>query len=211
MGKHSAKKYTKKGKIIITIIISIILCCIILGVIMFVKMQSEQKNDMEEKTKDVINNLFTALKETNEEEVNKYLEYKALIASLDEMLVNYDSNKTIDIEKGLFNDIEWNIESIEVNENKAVAIVEVTNKNFINVIKEWMNKVIDEKENGETITNEVALEKLKEVLEEEKEDKKTVIKKIILYKEDNDWKVELNDDFIDLVFPGIDSINEALL
>jgi hypothetical protein len=64
--------------------------------------------------------------------------------------------------------------------------------------------------NGKTITNEVAIEKLQEVLKEEKEDKKTVIKKIILYKEDSNWKVELNDDFINLVFPGIDSINEAL-
>jgi predicted PurR-regulated permease PerM len=146
MGKHSAKRNTKKGKILITIIISIILCCIIFGVIIFAKRKNEQKNNMDEQINDTINNLFTALKETNEEEANKYLEYKALIASLDEILVNDDSSKMMNIENELFEDIEWNIESIEVNENEVVAILEVTNKNFINIIKKWMNKVITENE-----------------------------------------------------------------
>jgi hypothetical protein len=211
MGKHSANGSTKKGKAITTIIIGLILCCCIIGVIIFAIWQNEQKSNMKEQINCSINNLFTALKGTNAEEVNKYLSYNTLISSLDEMLVSDNSSQMATIEKEMFEDITWNTEGIDVSGNKAVVILEVSNKNFISVIKKWMNKEIEENESGKAITDESAVENWEKVLEEENGEAKTVIKKINLYKECGDWKVELNDNFINLVFPGIDTVNEALL
>ena len=46
------------------------------------------------------------------------------------------------------------------------------------------------------------------VIDEEK-NTKTILKKITISKED-DWKIIVNDDLRDLVFPGIDSVATVL-
>ena len=84
----------------------------------------------------------------------------------------------------------------------------MTNKNFANIITTWIKEILKEKEQGMTISNELAIEKLEKVIDEEK-NTKTILKKINLNKED-DWKIVVNDDLRDLIFPGIDSVETVL-
>ena len=122
------------------------------------------------------------------------------------MILQDDSDE---IEKELFKNIEWNIEEIEEQENQVVAIVEVKNKDFKNVITAWMKGLISAKSSGIEITNEYALEKLANEIEEE-QSSKSVIKKILLEKDNDIWKIQVNEDLRDLVYPSIDSVISVL-
>lgn len=44
----------------------------------------------------------------------------------------------IDLQKKLFNTMEWTIENIKEEDGTVVAIVEVTNKNYKEIIIEWL-------------------------------------------------------------------------
>ena len=205
MGKHSQSKHSsveKKSKNIVWTVIVLVIV-IVLGVgIYALMMKLNNQNDIE----GVINNFFEAIKNAEQEKANQYVNYEQLINSLDEMILQDDSDE---IEKELFKNIEWNIEEIEEQENQVVAIVEVKNKDFKNVITAWMKELISAKSSGIEITNEYALEKLANEIEEE-QSSKSVIKKILLEKDNDIWKIQVNEDLRDLVYPSIDSVISVL-
>ena len=113
------------------------------------------------------------------------------------------------IEKELFKDIAWSIENIEVNNDEAIVIIELTNKSFKSILTKWMKDLIADVNNGDQIVEEGAINKLEEIVKNE-EDNKVELKKVKLKKHEDTWRIEVNDDLIDLVFPGIDSVTEIL-
>ena len=76
------------------------------------------------------------------------------------MLLEQDSKQMTDLEKKLFKNIKWNIENVEIQDNQATIIVEMTNKNFANIITTWIKEILKEKEEGNTISNDLAIQKL---------------------------------------------------
>ena len=205
MGKHSQSRHssgvTKSKKIVWIVIVLILVVAIAFGIYVLVRKLNKQ-NDIES----VINNFFEAIKNAEQETANQYADYQQLINSLDEMILQDESDE---IEKELFKNIEWNIEDIEEQEDQVVAIVEVKNKDFKNVITAWMKELVSAKSSGIEITNEYALEKLSEELKQE-EGSKAVIKKMVLKQEDNSWRIQVNEDLRDLVYPSIDSVISVL-
>lgn len=203
MGRHSSGNYTKKSRSKIIIVLIIIVITII-GVSTYLYFTNEEKKAPEI----AINNTFQALKQDEEKQINEYLDYNKLLSSLDEMLVN-ENARNEEVEKKLFESIEWNIENIELDGETATAVVELTNKDFIEVVTEWMKKIVNERNLGTELTDEVSLQKLQETLEET-DSTKTVIKKISLEKLEGKWKIAVNDELTNLVFPGVDSVVSVL-
>lgn len=203
MGRHSSGNYTKKSESKIIIVLAIVIIAII-GVSAYLYL-TNKKNKAPEIA---INNTFQALKQADEEKVNEYLDYNKLLSSLDEMLVNEDA-KNEEVEKKLFESIEWNIENIEIDGETATAVVELTNKDFIEVVTAWMKKIVSERNNGAELTDEISLQKLQETLEET-DTTKTVIKKISLKKVDEKWEITVDTELTNLVFPGVDSVVSVL-
>lgn len=202
MGRHSSGRYTKGSRIKI-----IVMLLILLIIIAIISVYVYNKNIEINSIKDTINNTFSALKKNDKNQVNKYLEYDKLLSSLDEMLVKEDVRNE-EVEKKLFESIEWNIENIQVNGENATVVVELSNKDFIKIVTSWMKKIVNERNNGAELTDELSLQRLQETLEETNASK-TVIKKISLYKEEN-WKIKVNEEFTNLVFPGVDSVVNVL-
>lgn len=203
MGRHSSGNYTKKSKSKIIIALTIIII-VIIGVSIYLYIINMEKKGPEI----TINNMFNALKQSDESKVNEYLDYNKLLSSLDEMLVKEDVRNE-EVEKKLFESIEWKIENIEADGETATAVVELTNKDFIEVVTAWMKKIVNVKNNGIELTDEVSLQKLQETLEET-DTTKTVIKRISLEKVDEKWKVTVNEELTNLVFPGVDSVVSVL-
>ena len=205
MGKHSKSKHSSEGsngkKVVLIIITLIVIIALVFGIFFFVYKVNESN-----KVEGVINSFFEALKNSNQETVNQYADYNQLINSIDEMILQDDSDE---LEKELFNNIEWVIEDVEKNDNETVAIVEVKNKDFKDVMTNWMKELVSAKSAGIEVTNEYALEKLTNELKEE-ENFKTVIKKITVKEDNGNMKIIVNEDLRDLVFPGIDSVIEVL-
>ena len=199
MGKHSSESKSGKGKKVFFVIIFLILL-VAIGIVIFNNMISKQTPE------DSINNAFQAIKSYDVDNANKYIDYNQLIYSLDEMLVQ---GKNEGVCKELFKDLEWKVENTEVNNDKATAIVEVKNKDFIKVMTNWMKKIIGEKAKVNQITIDVSLQKLENALSETGE-VTTVMKKINLTKEDDTWKIIVDEELRSLVYPSIDSVATSL-
>ena len=216
MGKHeverrSARKETTKNKrkehrgvktknIIIVLIIP---CIIVGGVITFFSLNKKRNIN------ETINNCFTAIREQNNDEANKYVNYENLLCSIDDVFANRESEEVINVEKELFKNIEWKIENIEVEKDTATAVVEVKNKDFKYVITRWMKEIVVSKSVQKEVTNELLLQKLEKSLKEETT-MKTEIKKITLNKNEEQWKIQVNEELRDLIYPGIDSVITGL-
>jgi len=200
MGKHYdvRKKKVNKKKIFLIIAIPIAIIALIL-------FNNRINNDKKEIV-DIINSTFSSLKENNKEKINKYIDYNLLITGLDDMIL--EENKD-EIEKELFNKISWNVENVEIKGNSAIAIIEASNKDYREILTKWMKAVIDEKNKGQNISNELGLNKLKTIVKEETLIK-TIIKKINFENTDGKWNIILDNNFIELVYPGIDNVTKAL-
>ena len=205
MGRHSEKKSSShrasNSKIITLLIIMFI---IVVGAILLNKRDSNKTQ-----VKTTINNALSLLKQVDSEKVNEYLEYEKLISGLDEMILTEDTDTAKQIQKKLFSNLSWNIRKVQIKDEKAIATIEVTNSNYKNIISNWMKEMVSQKAAKRTITNELALEKLSSTIDNEEENE-TVIKEITLTKVNDKWKIVVNDELRNLVFPGIESIVSAL-
>ena len=202
MGKHSINNSNRKNVIKLK---SILFFIIITGLVITLIISINKKKEDFTKQEEIINQAFSALKTTNINEVNKYTNYNKIISGLDESILNQE--EVSEIEKNLFNTMEWSIEKIKEEDNNIVAIIEVTNKDFKMIIKEWLQEIVNRKTNGEDISNEVGLKVLENILKNNNYGTQTVIKKV---KIDKDSKIEVNDDLINLLYSGIESVSNAL-
>ena len=202
MGKHSINNSNRKNGIKLK---SILFFIIITGLVIIFIISINKKKDDFTKQEEIINQAFSALKTTNINEVNKYTNYNKIISGLNESILNQE--EVSEIEKNLFNTMEWSIEKIKKEDNNTVAIIEVTNKDFKMIITEWLQEIVNRKTNGEDISNEVGLKVLENILKNNNYGTQTVIKKV---KIDKDSKIEVNDDLINLLYSGIESVSNAL-
>ena len=199
MGKHILEKKTNKVLVIVAILI---ILAIIIGIVVFFIGNNKTP---EEKLEETIDSCFTSLKSSNIEKANKYINYDELVSSFDELIIENREEEISNIEKELFKSIEWNIENIEIENDKATAVIEVTNKNFKDIITKWMEQMYTVQESDQNISDEIALKELEEVLINENETK-TEIKRITLNQIDANWKIEVNESLRDLMYPGIDIV-----
>ena len=208
----SSKRYVKEenkiSKIRLVLILFIILVLIISIVLILNKYN--KKNNVKKEVENVLNEVLVGIKTCDEDKVNKYIDYKLLISSFDPMIVEKDSEISVDIKKEMFKDITWIIEDIDLNDDGAIVIVELTNIDFKVIVATWMKEIVSLNSNGTIITNDLALEKLLEILKSDELNTKTIIKKVKLIKQDDRWYVQLNEDFRNLVYPGIDSVLTVL-
>ena len=145
MGKHSINNSNRKNGIKLK---SILFFIIITGLVIIFIISINKKKDDFTKQEEIINQAFSALKTTNINEVNKYTNYNKIISGLDESILNQE--EVSEIEKNLFNTMEWSIEKIKEEDNNTVAIIEVTNKDFKMIITEWLQEIVNRKTNGKT-------------------------------------------------------------
>lgn len=202
MGKHSINNGKRKNVIKLK---PILLFIIITGLVITLIISINKKKEDFTKQEEIINQAFSALKTTNINEVNKYTNYNKIISGLDESILNQE--EVSEIEKNLFNTMEWSIEKIKEEDNNTVAIIEVTNKDFKMIITEWLQEIVNRKTNGEDISNEAGLDVLENILKNNDYGTQTIIKKV---KIDKDSKIEVNDDLINLLYSGIESVSNAL-
>ena len=199
MGKHTLEKKTNKISIIAVILI---ILAVIIGIVVFFM---ENNKTPEEKLEETIDSCFTSLKSSNIEKANKYINYDELVSSFDEIVIENRDGEISNIEKELFKSLEWNIENIEIEDDKATVVVEVTNKNFKDVITKWMEQMYTVQESEQNISDQISLRELEEVLINENETK-TEIKRITLNQNDENWKIEVDESLRDLMYPGIDIV-----
>ena len=204
MGKHSIKESkTKTNKGIILVIIIAILI-IIFGIIRLIENSVNEKSKFIEQ-EEIINNALSALKNLNKKEIENYLDYATLISGLDESILQ----ENVSLENYLFNSMEWSIENIKEENENIVVVVEVSNKDYKKIITEWLKEIVEVNEENNSISEVESLQILERILQEDNCGTRTVIKKIQLSQQNGNWKIIVNNDLINLLYPGIETVNSV--
>ena len=199
MGKHDNKDQKINMKKIVILLLFIAL--VIFAIYYYFNISDNSENEIINE----LNTTFNYLK-NDKEKAKDNIDYNLLITGLDDMILEENRKE---IENELFKNIEWNIENIDIEKDTAVAIIEVKNKDYREILTKWMKEIISIKNKGKNISDKLALDKLQKIIKEENSIK-TIMKKINLERMEDKWHIVVDNSFIELVYPGIDDVKEAL-
>lgn len=169
-----------------------------------------------------IDETFTALKEGNMDVLLEYTSTEETDNSfeneLTEGLINgTDSTENTELEKEIlnscFSQLEWKIAETKKDGDTAVVTVDITNKDFSNVMQEifseMMAQVFASAFTGQEMTEEDTMKLMKEKIDEVTATT-TNTEKINMVKEDGIWKFSDSDELANMLLPGFSSGIESM-
>lgn len=187
----------KKSNKVPVIIISIVVIILIIIAIYFIFIQSTPTKTIE--------GILQALKNSDYEKVNEYINYDELMSSSGTVDVNEEAQKL------LFDKLSWNITETKKEEDTALVTVEVTNKNFKTIINNTMQEVLKRAFTGEQTTDQDTQNYLMEELRKEDVEMTTTTQNINLVKQDGKWIITTtNEELINMILPGLTEAINAL-
>lgn len=180
--KEENKKIDNKTMIGLAIIVVVIL----IAVIMFVIMASSPKKSVETMLKDLKSGRYN-----------------------ENVLVNTFAEENFDEEAKtlLFDKLNWKINNVKEEGDKATVEVEITNKDFKTIISNYMQKILKLAFGGQSVSEAEMTNYLKEELKNEEVQTVTSNQFIVLEKIDGQWKATEENDFVNILLPGF---NDAL-
>ena len=213
-----AAKNNKLAWIIVIIAVVIIAVIAIVATILF--------GNNPEKT---IDETFTALKKGNMDVLMEYTSTEGTDNSftneLTEGLTNgTDSTENTELEKEMldscFSQLEWKIAETKKDGDTAVVTVDITNKDFSNVMQEIFSEMMAQAFasafTGQEMTEEDTMQLMKEKIDEVTATTSNT-EEINMVKEDGIWKFSNSDELANMLLPGFasglesmqDSINDS--
>lgn len=154
-----------------------------------------------------VEGMLNSLKNADFESVNKYVNYEEIVNE-SEMLQNSEMDE--ETQSLLFNKLTWKILNISKEENTASVEVEITNKDFNQIITNYTQEALRIAFSGESFTQEVQNNKLKEQLKNEEIGTKTITTTIQLEKQDGEWKVQADESLVNALLPGLQEAINSL-
>ena len=149
--------------------------------------------------------MLNSLKNADFVSVNKYVNYDEIV-NVTETLQNLEVDE--EAQSLLFNKLTWKILNISKEENTASVEVEITNKDFEQIISNYTQEALKIAFSGESFTEEEQNNKLKEQLKNDQIQTKTVNTTIQLIKQEGNWKVQADENLVKALLPGLqDAIN----
>lgn len=206
-----AAKNNKLAWIIVIIAVVVIAVIAIVATILF--------GNNPEKT---IDETFTALKEGNMDVLMEYTSTEGADNSftneLTESLTNgTDSTENTELEKEMldscFSQLEWKIAETKKDGDTAVVTVDITNKDFSNVMQEIFSEMMAQAFasafTGQEMTEEDTMQLMKEKIDEVTATT-TNTEEINMVKEDGIWKFSDSDELANMLLPGFSSGLESM-
>ena len=154
-----------------------------------------------------VEGMLNSLKNADFESVNKYVNYEEIVNE-SEMLQNSEMDE--ETQSLLFDKLAWKILNISKEENTASVEVEITNKDFDQIISNYTQEALRIAFSGESFTQEEQNNKLKEQLKNEEVGTKTVTTTIQLVKQDNEWKIQADESLVNALLPGLQEAINSL-
>ena len=154
-----------------------------------------------------VEGMLNSLKNADFESVNKYVNYEDIVNE-SEMLQNSEMDE--ETQSLLFDKLTWKILNISKEENTASVEVEITNKDFDQIISNYKQEALRIAFSGESFTEEDQNNKLKEQLKNEEIGTKTVTTTIQLVKQDGEWKVQADESLVNALLPGLQEAINSL-
>lgn len=198
--KQKENKKSKNKYYIGATLLVILLLVVVAGLILLPKTP--------EKT---VEGLLNCLKNGDFENANKYINYEELKNNIDILGNTIDDKEAQSL---FFNKLNWKILKITKEGNNAKVEIEITNKDFKQIISNYTDEALRIAFSGQAFSKEDQINKLKEELKNEQIGTKTTTTTIELNKENNEWKIKLNEELINAILPGlqeaVNSINSII-
>ena len=193
------KKLEKKNvKRVITIIALILIIIALLCFIAYLLITPSR----------AVNSVFTNLKNGNNTLASFYIDYDELINALDAGM-RKDAGMS-ELEKSCFDNLEWTILGEKIENETAIVEVEITTKNFRQVLLNWIEKMSEKLETQEDISEEENFELLEESIKQENVQTITTTANINLEKKGLVWKVKVDENLINAIYPGVNQVLEVM-
>lgn len=187
----------KKSNKVPAIIIAIVVLILIILAIYFIFIQSTPTKTVE--------GMLQALKNSDYEKVNEYINYDELMSSSGTVDVNEEAQKL------LFDKLSWNIAETKKEDDAAIVTIEVTNKNFKTIINNTMQEIIKRAFSGQETSEQDTQNYLMEELRKEDAEMTTTTQNINLVKQDGKWIITTtNEELINMILPGLAEAINAL-
>lgn len=154
-----------------------------------------------------IDGMLNSLKNGDFESVNKYVNNSEIV-NQSAMLENSEMDKETQIL--FFEKLSWKVLNIAKEENTASVEIEITNKDFNQIISNYTQEALKIAFSGESFTEEEQNNKLKEQLKNEEIGTKTVTTTVQLTKQDGDWKVQADESLVTSLLPGLQEAINSL-
>ena len=152
-----------------------------------------------------VNGMLDALKAGDFEKAEEYVNYEELMNSA--QLTN-EEGFDLEAQKLLFNKLSWKINKVTEENDKANIEIEVTNKDFKTIIGNYLQVALKNVFSGSSVSEEEVQNQLLEELKKEDAQLTTITKNLTATKQDGNWKVEVNSELQEILFPGLaDVIN----
>ena len=187
------KKAKKENKKVGYLVSGIILLLVVLAIVTALLLLPATP----EKT---VDGMLNSLKNADFESVNKYVNYDEIVNNA-EMLQNLEMDQ--ETQSLLFDKLTWKFLNLSKEENTASVEVEITNKDFNQIISAYTQEALKIAFSGESFTQEEQINKLKEKLKNEENTTRTVTTTIQLVKQDGKWKVQPDENLINALLPGL--------
>ena len=197
--KTKVKKEKKSKKWLLVVVLLIVL--IVLAVMVLYTSITPRSS---------VNNLLTNLKNGNKFMAELNIDYDNLMTVLDSTIVANSGNSMSNLEKECFNKLSWEITGESVENTKATVTATITTKNFRQVLLNWIEKISEVLETQEDISSEQNLQLLEESLVKDNVDTRTTDVTINLERKGLTWKINLDEDFIDAMFPGMTQVLDVM-
>lgn len=154
-----------------------------------------------------VEGMLNSLKNADFASVNKYINYEEIVNESD-MLKNTEFDE--ETQSLLFDKLSWKILNINKNGDTASVEIEITNKDFDQIISNYTKEALRIAFNGESFTEEEQNNKLKEQLKNEEVGTKTVTTTLQLTKQDTQWKIQTDESLINALLPGLQEAINSL-
>ncbi len=156
------------------------------------KEKGEENSNTPEAT---VTTLLEAIKTLDQTTINQ------CVAEDDKM---YTANIGEEQDAFIFENLTYNIESVHTNEGRAIVTVELSNVNMTEALQTYLENVMSLGEEAQTLTEEETIARLKEAVEQNKENTISRTMDLELNQvEDGQWKVKTTDDFLSIISGGI--------
>lgn len=194
----------KKKKIIIGVVIALIVIAIaVAGIVLFLNANNPKNS---------VQNLMNALVKGDVSKISEYVDDSSQLVSADLFKEDSseDNTQMTDKEKLLYSSLEYKINNVTENGDVATVEVEVTNKNFKTIVSNYMQKVVKVAISGQSPSDEEIENYLVEELKNESIDKVTTTQNISVQRIDGKWKVKVDDNLQNALFPGLQDVLSVL-
>jgi len=168
-----------------------------------------------ESPEQAVTNAIEAIKEMDQEELSKYIEYDELINTDDSTEMTEQEEEQA---KSIFKNLEYEIKSSTEDGNTAVVNAEITNIDmgivFSEMFMEMFSRAFEDAFSSDPMTeeesDEMMQELMTELMEKHKDNTVTNTVAIKLNKVDNQWKIDLDDEFQNALMGNLFNVVESM-